>query len=482
MGNISTPMPLIFCAYLGISLGCFAETWTVDDDGKADFSSIQDAIDASSNGDFIDVQPGIYFESLNFLGKGIRVQGVDATTTIVDGSNNVASVVTFNSGETNQSVLSKLTIRGGQGNYWADPIFGQQRCGGGIYCEDSSPTIQLSVIENNSAWGGGGMFVTNGNPFIMFSDFLNNDAVGHGGGLYLNGNVYALIDSLDVKFNTATWGAGMTCMGNSEPEILNCAFDENTALNIGGGMYIRSSSSPSVVACTFNNNLQTDNPLGSGGGVCIYGAGTGGGPCYPFFRFCYFVGNTVNGDGGGMSAAYDSHPKLEDCYFALNQAGRSGGGLACVADADYMYPSNADISDVTIENNHANEEGGGIHVRYSNPVINWVDVRNNVAENLGGGINFFESQDASLQNSQVCGNETGQIAGEYLDIGGNTISNNCAYCEGDINGDAIVDVADLLAVVGTWGPCVPCTTDIDGNGVVNVLDLLLVVGNWGNCN
>ena len=194
-----------FIVLLSLTTFANADNWTVDDDGKADFASIQDAIDASSNGDFITVYPGIYFESLNYLGKAISVQGVDAATTIVDGSHNVASVVTFDSGETNQSVLSRLTIRGGQGNYWVDPVFGQQRCGGGIYCENSSPTIQLSVIENNSAWGGGGMFVTNGNPFIMFSDFLHNEAAGHGGGLYFNGNVFALIDSLDVKFNIATW-------------------------------------------------------------------------------------------------------------------------------------------------------------------------------------------------------------------------------------------------------------------------------------
>ena len=199
-------------------------------------------------------------------------------------------------------------------------------------------------------------------------------------------------------------------------------------------------------------------------------------------QYCDFIGNTVRGDGGGLSAAYDSHPKLKDCYFASNQAGRSGGGFACVADEDYLYPSNADVENVTVEFNHAVEEGGGIHVRWSNPVFLDVDVRDNVAGNEGGGINFFGSPDASLQNSQVCGNETGQIAGEYSDIGGNTISNNCAYCECDINGDAIVDVTDLLAVVGTWGPCVPCTTDIDGNGVVNVSDLLMVVGNWGDCN
>ena len=37
-----------------------AETWTVDDDGKAVFDNIQAAVDAASNGDEILVMPGTY--------------------------------------------------------------------------------------------------------------------------------------------------------------------------------------------------------------------------------------------------------------------------------------------------------------------------------------------------------------------------------------------------------------------------------------
>ena len=53
-------------------------------------------------------------------------------------------------------------------------------------------------------------------------------------------------------------------------------------------------------------------------------------------------------------------------------------------------------------------------------------------------------------------------------------------CPADINGDATVDVVDLLEVVGTWGESnVP--SDINGDGVVNVSDLLAVVDAWGPC-
>ncbi len=49
----------------------------------------------------------------------------------------------------------------------------------------------------------------------------------------------------------------------------------------------------------------------------------------------------------------------------------------------------------------------------------------------------------------------------------------------DLNGDGVVDVLDLLAVLGAWGPCNSCPEDINGDGVVDVLDLLIVLGEWG---
>ena len=45
-----------------------------------------------------------------------------------------------------------------------------------------------------------------------------------------------------------------------------------------------------------------------------------------------------------------------------------------------------------------------------------------------------------------------------------------------------VDVADLLAVIASWGVCSgDCPADIDGSGSVDVADLLSVIGGWGVC-
>ncbi len=52
---------------------------------------------------------------------------------------------------------------------------------------------------------------------------------------------------------------------------------------------------------------------------------------------------------------------------------------------------------------------------------------------------------------------------------------------GDVNTDGVVDVADLLHIIETWGVCPeegPCPTDLDGNGLVGASDLIIVLINW----
>jgi ligand-binding sensor domain-containing protein len=52
---------------------------------------------------------------------------------------------------------------------------------------------------------------------------------------------------------------------------------------------------------------------------------------------------------------------------------------------------------------------------------------------------------------------------------------------GDATGDGLVNVNDLLAVIGAWGACPAgsCPADLNSDGVVNVDDLLMVINHWG---
>ncbi|MCZ6651627.1 MAG: FG-GAP repeat protein [Planctomycetota bacterium] len=55
---------------------------------------------------------------------------------------------------------------------------------------------------------------------------------------------------------------------------------------------------------------------------------------------------------------------------------------------------------------------------------------------------------------------------------------------GDLNGDGVVGILDLLILLATWGPCDPpcppaCLADIDASCTVDILDLLILLASWG---
>lgn len=84
-------------------------TWTVDDNGPADFQTIQEAINAAQQGDFITVGSGIYREHVT-VNKSVSVAGEDRSTTIIDGDG-TATVVNVTA---NNVMLEGFTIRNGR--------------------------------------------------------------------------------------------------------------------------------------------------------------------------------------------------------------------------------------------------------------------------------------------------------------------------------------------------------------------------------
>ncbi len=51
-------------------------------------------------------------------------------------------------------------------------------------------------------------------------------------------------------------------------------------------------------------------------------------------------------------------------------------------------------------------------------------------------------------------------------------------CIGDVTGDGVTDVADLLALLAAYGGSDPAY-DLEPDGVVDVTDLLLLLGDFG---
>jgi hypothetical protein len=68
--------------------------------------------------------------------------------------------------------------------------------------------------------------------------------------------------------------------------------------------------------------------------------------------------------------------------------------------------------------------------------------------------------------------------GGFWAAGGDTIVP--PPCPADLDGDGVVNVIDLLQLLGAWGTADP-TADINGDGIVNVLDLLELLAAWGTC-
>ena len=75
------------------------------------------------------------------------------------------------------------------------------------------------------------------------------------------------------------------------------------------------------------------------------------------------------------------------------------------------------------------------------------------------------------------------LFGMSADANGNSIPDECEGigCPADVNGDDTVNVQDLLAVIGAWGPCAGCAADVNDDSQVNVIDLLAVINGWGPC-
>ena len=131
------------------------------------FETIQSAIDAAVTGDIVQVQPGVYNENIDFLGKAITVTGESPDNTIIDGTGLSGPVVRFASEENADSRLELVRISRGSGELVSDPVFGDVKCGGGIIVRSATPTVFGCEIEFNTAWGGAGMCNVAGSPRVQ---------------------------------------------------------------------------------------------------------------------------------------------------------------------------------------------------------------------------------------------------------------------------------------------------------------------------
>jgi hypothetical protein len=345
-----------------------AATLTVDRNGAGQYTGIQAAVDAASDGDTVVVAPGEYVITEPIDGNRLhdptdpaspplknvvlRSEGGPEVTVIRRAEagrtrTEEASVVVFENGETADSVLDGFTIVGGKEGF-CEAV--QRWCGGGlkcangssptvrkcritdstpaVYCWDSSPSLSActvthgrvlcgknaspELLECTITEGYGVDCVENASPVFTRCSIVRNRAAvcGSGGGVKCSGDsAPTLIDCL-IAGNVATWGS----LGSEEP----CG-------GAGGGVACRDRAAPTLINCVVSGNrAESATYPAMGAGVIVDGGEGGGVSCagnsIPHFINCTITDNMAT-CGGGMYASYRSFPRFTNCIVWNNEGG-----------------------------------------------------------------------------------------------------------------------------------------------------------------
>ncbi|MBL7052116.1 MAG: DUF1565 domain-containing protein [Candidatus Marinimicrobia bacterium] len=162
MNNKITKLIRVICGLISGLL--FATTINI----PADYSTIQAGLNAASEGDIVLVAAGTYTENITWPAtNGIKLIGEDRETTIIDG-NQSGNVIYFNSSSIDTiTLITGFTIQNGSAS----------GSGGGIYCYNSSPSLENVTISNNSASDyGGGIYCYDSSPSLVDVTITGNSA------------------------------------------------------------------------------------------------------------------------------------------------------------------------------------------------------------------------------------------------------------------------------------------------------------------
>jgi len=441
----------------------FADTLLV----PTEYETIQSAIDAAAlKGDTVQVDVGIYNETIDFLGKAITVESTagEPSGTYIDGAGLSGSVVSFITQETEASVLDGFTIRNGSA---VD--------GGGVHIVGSAPSIQNCVISGNTS-----------------SRF--------GGGLYAESSTLSL-ENVSITLNASgNTGAGIYTK-YSEGSITGCSFENNNGTS-GAGIYVKEGSG----VLTFTNVSMNGNK-GSKHGGAIFNNGS-----VLIVLSCDFESNEAGQHGGVFYSIYDGDSTFSDCQF-LNNSAVIDGGVANIR------PGNAaSFSLCTFSGNIADSDCDGIgqsgvmeissnSVTLENPTIcsnlicDYVEDFSGNQPTIVGDILGCSTEDGACCGGTACWemSETDCLDGDGVWSGEDTLCAmvTCFTPDADDGGCCIDDICIMAAsmvsceeVGGTFEGelvecedvvCVGCPADINGDGYVEVNDIIEVIQSWGVC-
>jgi hypothetical protein len=336
-----------------------------------DQPTIQAAINAAAQGDTVLVAAGTYQEQIDFLGKAINVvsEGGPGVTVIDAGS--AGSVVTFQTNESRQALLSGFTLTGGSSQIGGSGVrivessptirgnlvTGNAGCTGvGIYSYFSSPRIENNTIANNTvsgcsgAWGIGIYVGGDSDAEIIGNQIADNagaDATGAGIALFAAGR--PVVNSNLILRNTTTanggcgWGGGIAIANFIEGQIINNVIARNHAC-VGGALYWINPSSSGVTVLV--NNTIADNSAATYPGIYVSGVAATDG----------FFNNAMTSATGPVlycqATSWANGPSLDSNDVFSQGTPAYGGSCAdqtgsqgnISTDPHYVDPANGDYS------------------------------------------------------------------------------------------------------------------------------------------
>ena len=349
-----------------------AEVITVDDDDPAaDFSTIQEAVDAAVDGDRIEVGPGYYFADakagvpvVEVIGKSIEIvaTAADPASTSIAGQGSRRCVEwSFAPGP--------CLLRG----FMLDSGFSADD-GGGIEIDLASLVIEDCVFQNCTATRDGGAVHSRSEtvfpPVARNCGFLSNTAGSDGGAVKALGG-FDFHQSTFESNTASVYGGGISFEGNpagmNNYSIVEGCTIRECAAEYGGGAY-GDEATLQVISSDFQNCLAGEPFSGSGwgGGIgmifgslimnggsivgCEGGESSGGIDLERSNAFCSDVsisGCSTDGFAGGVYGyGQETSIVLEDCRFTANNAWSDvGGAIRCNAAVSALEMSRCTFDD-----------------------------------------------------------------------------------------------------------------------------------------
>jgi len=228
----------------------------------------------------------------------------------------------------------------------------------------------------------------------------------------------ATVTGVTVQNGVSSFGAGFRLSGAERLALADVTVFNNVA-NGGGGIY-NNSGTVVISNCTFISNTTTS---GTGGGVDNAFDGT------VVIYNSAFVSNTADTNGGGIYS--DGTLIVRNSTLRGNHARSSTGGGGGI----WLQDGTATLSNVTINGNTSDNDGGGIRSQALAVLIN-ATVSGNAATDTGGGI--FNAGLLTITNGTVVSNTASygggihNTTGHAVDIKNTIVAYNTAdNCDND---------------------------------------------------